>query len=737
MAVKNQKFGQLFKKYRLKAGFATLRELGDYLASRGIIYDESLFSRWQNGERVPKDRRLLLNLIDIFIQNEAISDKEEANLFLALANQRDLDEEELIMFSNKLQNKVLINIPEEPSLFIGREKYLREISWHLLNKNPVLIYGVAGIGKTALAIKIAHLIKNRFYDGVLWYPYNIKEPENILNNIAITFGEDIFRIKNKEVKSKIVKELLKKKEVILILDNVENFAEFDLFLPTQKEKFALLATSKYRFEKDKKLKLVKLEGFETEEFLSLAKIVLGNPFVVLNRKLLIELGKKIGYSPLAAAILIKRINQDPSLLKSYLTHFDKETNNIYKIDYDNKNLYTSLNLSFVKLSEEIKKTFISLSVFKGNDFSTEAVAFINKITPIEAEKRIINLKDFSFIEKVRENRWRIHLLIKIFIKNKFNDNTLYQRLAWYFIDFLKKLGWANYNQYKRIEEEIDNISDCLIRCYQFKYYRELISLWEYLGVFWWEIGSWKEVEKYGKLILSVAKKLNDRYLQAKILIRELAWLFYWKGELKKAEALMKKGKTLINQLKDKELQALALIRQGKIYQSKDQPLKALSCFKNAYLFYKRKNDIQKKGDILTYIGETYWLMGENNKAKNYLKKALKIVENIKDFLQKTTILSRLGCIFLKERNFKKATSYFKESLLLRRRMIQRESDDFWNHLGLGILYQMRGKINISKKNFFLAKKEMIRGGYTKKILTVDIFPIIFKKEIKESNFFNF
>ena len=54
---KGPTFAQLFKKYRLRSEIETLSEFGDLLAEEGIVYETSLFTRWQNGERVPKDRK--------------------------------------------------------------------------------------------------------------------------------------------------------------------------------------------------------------------------------------------------------------------------------------------------------------------------------------------------------------------------------------------------------------------------------------------------------------------------------------------------------------------------------------------------------------------------------------------------------------------------------------------------------------------------------------------------------
>ncbi len=85
MEKKKGEFASLFKKYRLKSGFATLREFADALAKEGLVFEESLFSHWQKGDRVPKDRHLLLTIINLFIKNGGITTIDEVNAFFSLS----------------------------------------------------------------------------------------------------------------------------------------------------------------------------------------------------------------------------------------------------------------------------------------------------------------------------------------------------------------------------------------------------------------------------------------------------------------------------------------------------------------------------------------------------------------------------------------------------------------------------------------------------------------------------
>ncbi|MBI4009375.1 hypothetical protein HY357_04015 [Candidatus Roizmanbacteria bacterium] len=101
--MKNIAFASLFRKYRLRSEFQTLSAFGEALYENGIIFDDSLFSHWQKGDRVP-DRRTILALIRIFHKKKAIAELEEANSFMESAGHGYLtNSERKILFDETIK----------------------------------------------------------------------------------------------------------------------------------------------------------------------------------------------------------------------------------------------------------------------------------------------------------------------------------------------------------------------------------------------------------------------------------------------------------------------------------------------------------------------------------------------------------------------------------------------------------------------------------------------------------
>src|SRR4051812_18802780 len=80
---KRPPFRVFFNRYRLRAGCETLGQFGDMLADEGFIYDDSMFSHWKTGRRIPRKRKVVLAILIVFIRYNALTTVEESNALLA------------------------------------------------------------------------------------------------------------------------------------------------------------------------------------------------------------------------------------------------------------------------------------------------------------------------------------------------------------------------------------------------------------------------------------------------------------------------------------------------------------------------------------------------------------------------------------------------------------------------------------------------------------------------------
>ncbi len=267
----NDKFAIYFKKFRLKSEFETLKEFAKALANEGLVYKTSLFSHWQSGKRTPRNRKLLINIIKIFVEKGGISSVAEANLFLESANQGYLTQPEKQIFLKKFTNAPML-LPPEIENFIGREKEIISITDKIRINKKILITGMAGVGKTSLAIRLGYLLKNNYPDGVLWAKVDKTNPLNILAKFFQAYGENIFMVKNLTIRAQMFKNLLTDKHLLIILDNVENEQDLKYLIPPLPNLDVIITARKKTFPSLNTAFKINLQSFsEDESFLFLMK----------------------------------------------------------------------------------------------------------------------------------------------------------------------------------------------------------------------------------------------------------------------------------------------------------------------------------------------------------------------------------------------------------------------------------------------------------------------------------
>lgn len=411
-------FAQLFKKYRLKSEMATLSDLGDSLAEKGFLYEDSIFSHWQKGTRIPQNRALLLELIEIFIEKNAITFLDQANEFLSSAHQGYLSEEELEKLSLK-KSSVVFQTPSEIANFSGREDIIKRLTVKENIKGKViLIHGAAGMGKTVLAIKLSHLLRDRYKDGVLWYKIEADNIMDILLSIAHIFGEDLSNIHDLQVRATIARSLLASKSVLLIFDSGELYENIHLLLPNSSLSTTIITTQKSQFKNPVQFIDIKLSNFTDKEVLSLFKEVLKDKYPKGSTENMLKIARRVGNLPLAVHILSRELLHRKVGIVQIPTLLNKEIAFSYDPYNEDRNLYKTISLSYKKLNSETRSVLLSTSIFKGKDFSLQSIAYINGLPNGHTQKILEALIDLSLVEHSTKSRFRIHPIIKNFARDK-------------------------------------------------------------------------------------------------------------------------------------------------------------------------------------------------------------------------------------------------------------------------------------------------------------------------------
>jgi len=144
-SITSKKFGFLFRELRLRSGISTLKEFGNLLVERGYAYEDSIFSHWQNGNKVPKQRKIVISILGVFRTRSNLITIDSCNELLESANQGYLTENEIKAL--KLIQPILSNflVPPKIQHFIGRETELGLVLDAVSKYKIIQICGQAGV----------------------------------------------------------------------------------------------------------------------------------------------------------------------------------------------------------------------------------------------------------------------------------------------------------------------------------------------------------------------------------------------------------------------------------------------------------------------------------------------------------------------------------------------------------------------------------------------------------------
>jgi predicted ATPase/DNA-binding CsgD family transcriptional regulator len=116
-----------------------------------------------------------------------------------------------------------VNLPTEPTPFVGRRNELAGIKRRLQETRLLTLTGPGGIGKTRLALKAAREAADNFEDGVFFVPLApIQSVEHLIQTIAEALK---FPLATQEDPQHQLLRYLQKRQLLLVMDNFEHLLD--------------------------------------------------------------------------------------------------------------------------------------------------------------------------------------------------------------------------------------------------------------------------------------------------------------------------------------------------------------------------------------------------------------------------------------------------------------------------------------------------------------------------------
>ncbi len=238
-------FGTRLRAARLRAGFQTQAAFADHLSTLGLPYSDEAIGHWENDRRKPADRVVALQLLGALAWRDGFHDLAEVNGMLWLLGWRDVSVEEQAEYFPALARAGLPpNLPPRPyDRLVGRDDLVAALAAHLgdpVARPVVVVSGLGGIGKTALAYEVAsRVMAAGHFERLAWTGARSEEfvgvairargeqPINlhsILIDLAQQLGFSGLASLAPEMLQRRLRGAVRQGDCLIVLDNLETLA---------------------------------------------------------------------------------------------------------------------------------------------------------------------------------------------------------------------------------------------------------------------------------------------------------------------------------------------------------------------------------------------------------------------------------------------------------------------------------------------------------------------------------
>jgi DNA-binding SARP family transcriptional activator/Tfp pilus assembly protein PilF len=314
-------------------------------------------------------------------------------------------------------------LPAPPQLFTGRTMELADLN-KIHDASTVVITaidGMAGVGKTALAVQAAHQMVDRYPDGQLFldlhgYTDGVAptEPGEALDSMLRSLGVPGERIPaDLDQRAGLYRSRLADRRMVIVLDNAATEAQVMPLLPGAPG-CVVLVTSRRR-----------LAGLDHTHTLSLDTLPLPDAVALFRRsisesrlagqppELVAQLVELCGRLPLAIRIAAARLRSHPAWDLSHLAQrLRDQQHRLVELEAGQRSVTAALDLSYQDLSADQRRTYRLLGLHPSPDIDPYAAAALLDSTLLEAGQALEQLLEAHLLQEPVPGRYRFHDLTR-------------------------------------------------------------------------------------------------------------------------------------------------------------------------------------------------------------------------------------------------------------------------------------------------------------------------------------
>ncbi|MFC4911301.1 ATP-binding protein [Actinomadura gamaensis] len=318
-------------------------------------------------------------------------------------------------------------LPPDLPDFTGRDAETARLTAALTARDgsavPVVtVAGLGGIGKTALALHVAHAVRDAFPDGQLYAELHgtgpvPAAPAAVLAGFLRALGAPDREIPPEpDRRAALLRSHLAGRRVLVVLDDARDAAQIAPLLPGEPGS-AVLVTGRTRLAELPVAAHLDLAPFTPEAATALLRRVAGPERITADPDAALRLVHASGLLPLAVRIVASRLAARPRMRPAVLAgRLDDERRRLGELRIGDEAVESCFALGYAQLGIEEARAFRLLALHDGPDLSGEAAAALLDLDVPDAEDLCESLVDSGLLESRAPGRYAYHSLLRLYAR---------------------------------------------------------------------------------------------------------------------------------------------------------------------------------------------------------------------------------------------------------------------------------------------------------------------------------